>query len=543
MREKELLLYRDFDDADLFYKMSKVMDEGTRELADDVADPGSRHIRDDICECIHLLLEQAGENGFYGNLWHDYLTSILVNHENSYSLACEMRGDVEGSAGMAALHDIGIFKEYFDFDFTKIIEGFDIPEFSLVLDYKQPSHTGSSVKTDLSQNAAESGNIQLLSGDNDYFGSLSCNDICSVNVRSHFKISAASLDGSRYNRRIRDRICQLAKDFEQAGSPEVMKKQLSEFYRDYGVGKFGLHKAFRVEYDEVGPFAGITRIEPIRKILHVSMKDLVGYERAKQKLIDNTEAFVSGRPANNVLLYGEAGTGKSSSIKALANEYYDRGLRIIQVNRYQFRNLDDVIAQIKNRNYWFILYMDDLSFEENETEYKYLKAVIEGGLEKKPSNVLMYATSNRRHLIRESFHDRSGQDAVTYGGATGYAGGGPGRYTGTGSAYSGDASAGMDPAMPGGDDKHYADTVQEKLSLANRFGVTIYYGAPSFEEYHEIVSELADRNGITMDKKELRQQATRWEMTHGGLSGRTAQQYIDYLLGAVPQSTRHGEVL
>ena len=136
--------------------------------------------------------------------------------------------------------------------------------------------------------------------------------------------------------------------------------------------------------------------------------------------------------------------------------------------------------------------MDDLSFEESETEYKYLKAVIEGGLEEKPSNILIYATSNRRHLVRESFHDRDGVDIA---------------------------------------DKHGGDTVQEKLSLAYRFGVSIYYGAPSFQEYQEIVRQLAARNGIEMEERELQRSATEWEMKHGGLSGRTAQQFIDYLLG------------
>ena len=148
------------------------------------------------------------------------------------------------------------------------------------------------------------------------------------------------------------------------------------------------------------------QIIPITNIAHVKLDDLVGYEIAKQKLIDNTESFVRGKEANNCLLYGDAGTGKSTSIKAIANQYYDRGLRLIEVYKHQFCDLNDVIAQIKNRNYKFIIYMDDLSFEEFEIEYKYLKAVIEGGLEKKPDNVLIYATSNRRHLIRETFSDK-----------------------------------------------------------------------------------------------------------------------------------------
>ena len=154
-------------------------------------------------------------------------------------------------------------------------------------------------------------------------------------------------------------------------------------------------------------------------------------------------------------------------------------------------DLNDIIAQIKNRNYKFIIYMDDLSFEEFEIEYKYLKAVIEGGLEKKPNNVLIYATSNRRHLIRETFKDKQDRD----------------------------------------EDMHTNDTVQEKLSLVARFGVTIYYGAPTKKEFQQIVKELAKANQIQMPEEELLLEANKWELAHGGLSGRTAQQFIDFLLG------------
>ena len=225
------------------------------------------------------------------------------------------------------------------------------------------------------------------------------------------------------------------------------------------------------------------------------LSDLVGYELQKKKLIDNTEAFVKGLPANNVLLFGDSGTGKSTSIKAILNEYYDQGLRMIEIYKHQFRDLSAIIARIKNRNYRFIIYMDDLSFEEFEIEYKFLKAVIEGGMETKPDNVLIYATSNRRHIIRETWGDRSDLE--------------------------------QDEGM------HRSDTMQEKLSLVARFGVTISYSKPSQKEYFQIVKELAKRcPEITLSEQELCAQANQWELSHGGISGRTAQQFINYLAGS-----------
>ena len=179
--------------------------------------------------------------------------------------------------------------------------------------------------------------------------------------------------------------------------------------------------------------------------------------------------------------------------RSITNEYYDQGLRIIEVYKHQFQDLNEVISQIKKRNYKFIIYMDDLSFEEFEIEYKYLKAVIEGGLEKKPENVLIYATSNRRHLIRENYSDK---EEIR-------------------------------------EDMHTSDTVQEKLSLVYRFGVTIYFGAQNKKQFQDIVKALAERHNITMPEEELLLEANKWELSHGGLSGRSAQQFIDYILGTM----------
>lgn len=426
MRQEELIIYKDFADGEILEHMVWLMEHYRC---------GDKKARPLLYECMHELLEMAADHGFYGNLWHCYLTNLLVNNENSYSMACEIRGEVKGSINDLVLHDITIFKEFYDYDFTEMMEILKAPEFRTILSYESPSQ-----------------------------------------------------DSKVYNKRIRDRICHLTQQFAENENAKAMKGTLTEFYREYGVGKFGLHKAFRVVHEDTG-----ARIVPILNIAHVHLDDLVGYEIPKKKLIDNTEAFVAGRKANNCLLFGDAGTGKSSSIKAIANEYYDKGLRIIEIYKHQFQDLNDIISQVKNRNYKFIIYMDDLSFEEFEIEYKYLKAVIEGGLEKKPDNVLIYATSNRRHLIRENYSDKD------------------------------------DRRM---EDMHAGDTVQEKLSLVYRFGVSIFFCAPDKKQFQQIVKTLAQRYGITMPEEELYLEANKWELSHGGLSGRTAQQFIDYLLGS-----------
>ena len=461
MREQELIVYRTFQDGELLHDMAWLMAHYEE------AGMGEKLVAGRICtveavtallyDCIHRLIELAGTYGFHGNLWHCYLANLLVNNENSYSRGCEIRGGIEGTINEAVLHDIVIFKEFYDYDFRPVCERLHVPEFSLIEDYE-----------------------------------------------------SSSLESKVYNTRICARICELAANFCKDNTPEEMKDTLTRFYQEYGVGKFGLHKSFRIVYGPGQEGQGLSwkqgtgqsagsgmRIEPILNIAHVNLDDLVGYELQKKKLRDNTEAFVAGRKANNCLLFGDAGTGKSSCIKAIANEYYDQGLRIIEVYKHQFQDLNQVISQIKNRNYKFIIFMDDLSFEDFEIEYKYLKAVIEGGLEKKPENVLIYATSNRRHLIRENYGDKT-----------------------------------EDGHLPDiRQDMHTSDTVQEKLSLVYRFGVTIYFGAPDKKQFQGIVKALADRYGIHRPLEELLLEANKWELSHGGLSGRTAQQFIDYLLG------------
>lgn len=428
MYTEKFIVYKDFANGEILDKVSKIYDY-THKTGDGKDAALIEEIQNNISNVLNGLIELAYFHGYSGDLWHTYLTFLLANNENPYSMACEIRGAIPGSLNEAALHDFVLFKELFDIDIVKLFKANNVESVEFIRNYD---------------------------GGND--------------------------EGRVFNKRVRNRIVELAKKLSNAATPEEIKEMVTEFYKDFGVGKFGLHKAFRLEKNE---------IVPITNIAHVDLDDLIGYESQKKKLIDNTEAFINGRPCNNCLLFGEAGTGKSSSIKAILNKYYDKGLRIIEVYKHQFKELNDIIAEIKNRNYRFIIYMDDLSFEEFEVEYKYLKAVIEGGLEKKPENVLIYATSNRRHLVRESFNDRNDYD----------------------------------------EDLHSSDTKQEKMSLSSRFGVTIYFPSPEKKEFNNIVKELAARYSLSMPEDELLLEANKWEISHGGLSGRTASQFIDYLRG------------
>ncbi len=393
---------------------------------------GNAARRPDSYSCAGRLVELAVEYGFEGNVWHCFLALCLADNENAYTTACEIRGSAGGTLDLLARRDYEIFKGLFDFD-VKSLTPQDVWE--SLADYHP-----------------------------------------------------AQLESRVFNRRIRDRLVHLAVQLEKAEDAAAFQHEAAAFYREFGAGKFGLNKAFRIQERREGEEV---ILDPIINVEHVYFDSIVGYELQKKKLIENTEAFVEGREANNVLLYGDAGTGKSSSIKAILNEYYERGLRMIEVYKHQFRALSDVLEQIKDRNYRFIIYMDDLSFEEYEIEYKYLKAILEGGLGRRPGNVLIYATSNRRHLIREKFSDKRELE----------------------------------------DDLHNNDTVQEKLSLAARFGVPIYYGSPDKRTFENIVAELAQRYHVDIPREELLLEANKWELSHGGLSGRTAAQFITYLRG------------
>lgn len=382
------------------------------------------------------LLQVATDYGFDKNLWHNYLTFLLITSENPFSITCEKVGANEGSVNYFAKGDFKAFKSLFDYDFGRLEEYLRIDCFSWISNYQAI------------------GKKELM-----------------------------------YNKNVSEKVQALSLKLEEAKDENEFFDCVTGFYRDFGVGMFGLNKAFRILSGD----DGTVTFCPINNMDTVMLNDLIGYEIQKKKLVDNTRAFVDGKKANNVLLFGDSGTGKSTSIKAIVNEFYGQGLRMIEIYKHQFKDLSAVIAQIKNRNYKFIIYMDDLSFEEFEVEYKFLKAVIEGGVETRPDNILIYATSNRRHLIKENWSDRDD--------------------------------------MENNGSLHRSDTLEEKLSLFNRFGVTINYSKPTQKEYFHIVIELARKAGITLADEELRAEANKWELSHGGISGRTAQQFINYLLG------------
>ncbi len=382
---------------------------------------------------VNRLLVLSTDYAFDRNLWQNYLTFFLITDENPFSITCEKKGIGDGSVNKFALNDFSIFRRLFHYDFSELEKALGISCFS---------------------------------------------DLC--NYRSIEKPELM------YNKNVSEKTRLLSENLAKAKTDEEFFKIVTDFYKDFGVGIFGLNKAFRLKENDTFGFKAINNME------EVHLSDLIGYERQKEQLVENTLAFVEGKKANNVLLYGDSGTGKSTSIKAIVNEYYNDGLRMIEIYKHQFKDLSNVISSVKNRNYRFIIYMDDLSFEEFEIEYKFLKAVIEGGLETKPDNILIYATSNRRHLVKENWNDKNDME--------------------------------YDNGI------HRSDTVEEKISLFNRFGLAINYGKPSSVEFYDIVLGLAKKNKIKMHKDKIIAEANIWELKHGGISGRSAQQFINYLL-------------
>ncbi len=272
--------------------------------------------------------------------------------------------------------------------------------------------------------------------------------------------------------------------------------QLSMFHRQNGSGIFALYRAFVWESDgKHGFLRGIDNPDP------VSLSDLVGYNDQKAAVLENTLALVKDLPCNNILLYGDRGTGKSSTVKAVANELYHKGLRLVEVQKRNLFDFPKLVNLLRGRGLKFIVFIDDLAFVENEENFTSLKGVLEGSVEMRPGNVVIYATSNRKHLIKETFAERSG-------------------------LYS------SDPEM----EVRASDTLQEKLSFSDRFGITLVFPSPGKDMYLEIVDTLAERRKLKVDREFLHKEALKWELSFNGRSPRTARQFIDWLEGRMKKA-------
>ena len=415
-------MYGNFDKSSILSSMADIFNRFDNKLS------SKEELVTDIYTQVKRILEVATDYGFDKNLWQNYLTYFLITNENPFSITCEKVGANDGSVNVFAKNDFKVFYNLFHYDFSFIEKELGIDCFSIISDYK------AIVKKEL-----------------------------------------------MYNKNVSEKVQALSEKLAKAANADEFFDIVTEFYKAYGVGMFGLNKAFRISATENGKLT----FNPINNMDKVVLDDLIGYEIQKKKLVENTENFVQGRKANNALLFGDSGTGKSTSIKAIVNEYYDQGLRMIEIYKHQFKGLSDVLGQIKDRNYKFIIYMDDLSFEDYELEYKYLKAILEGGLGKRPGNVLIYATSNRRHLIKETLTDRTG------------------------------------------DDIHEADTRQELMSLSARFGLTVTFQRPEKARFETILAELAKQHGIDMPMDQLLVKAEALAIRAGGRSPRVAKQFIE----------------
>lgn len=383
----------------------------------------------DYYQICHELIKVAEKQEFQGDLLQNYLLYLVMMDKNPFTLACENYSyDLSPSLFQAATHDLAILKDIFRFTLSDIGLILGIAEISFISHY-------SSTKDHKSP-----GNRPF----HNYFR----------NIKQCF-----------------------AKE-----NAEHIAEYLADYYNSAGAGELSQYISFHWH-----PEKGLIG----RKYCDlIGFDDLIGYEKQKNKLIENTKVFLEGKKANNVLLYGDSGTGKSSSIKALLNKFYDKGLRLIEINKEQIKYIPEIMDILNKRGLYFIIYMDDLSFEDFETDYKYLKAVMEGGIETKADNLLFYATSNRRNIIKEKWEDRSENNDI-----------------------------------------HQDDAREEKLSLSERFGITITYMSPNQQEYLEIVKRLAVKENLYVPETELIVDALRWEKWHHGRSGRTARQFINHLIG------------
>jgi predicted AAA+ superfamily ATPase len=388
-------------------------------------------VYEELIDCYHhltglLMHKYAVNQRIYGDLWQHHIIDLILTDENIFSLACERGLNQEISDGL-----------------------------------------WNTMRYDLKH-------LQTLFKLNGKVLHTILRDKTSIETWPCWEINTAAAAAP-------DIIQSLLLSSDWADESE----HLADFYFRNGCGIFNKFKAFR--WNRQNTFSSLVGIE---KPDPISLEYLIGYENEREEVIANTLQFIHGLPCNNVLLYGDRGTGKSATVKALLNEYGDKKLRLIEVSKYHLNDLPQIMDMLQNRGMKYIIFVDDLSFEGDETSYRELKSILEGGIEVRPQNVLIYATSNRRHLIKEYFSERSSRDEI-------------------GSQ----------------------DTLQEKLSLSDRFGITITFSSPDQEKYLLIVEGLAKQRNIDIDIHHLKREALIWEMRHNGRSPRTARQFIDHLEG------------
>jgi hypothetical protein len=392
------------------------------------------------CELFFCLTQQTGpaEGGFTGDAWQDHLLKLLLYDDNAFSRGASLYplGKLGPSLLDAAGGDLARLHAMYRIDGAAAREA---------------------IMQKLGANGIPCGGLPLWKN-----------------------LSAPAADGLKAKNSLGGEIIDL---ISRSGDWGSCLEDLARYYRAAGAGLTGRYRAFRWS-GAVSRMEGIDEPDPVR------FEDLIGYQDQRQQVVDNTEKFLAGFPANNLLLYGDRGTGKSSTVKALLNQYGEQGLRLVEVPKSSLGDFPQIITLLRQKPQRFIIFVDDLSFEESEVEYKELKAVLEGGLASRPANVLIYATSNRRHLVRERFSDRDM-----------------------------------------GDELHSNDTIQEKLSLADRFGVTIFFATPDRALYLRMVREMARHMGLELAEGELEHGALLWASWQNGLSGRTARQFIDNLSG------------
>jgi predicted AAA+ superfamily ATPase len=274
---------------------------------------------------------------------------------------------------------------------------------------------------------------------------------------------------------------------------EMANKTLREFYKANGYGIFAVHSAFIYRNDD-----GVSFLEPVLNADTIQINDLKSYEYERSLVLNNTQDFLNGYCVNNMLLYGDRGTGKSSTIKAVFNALKNQGLRIVEISKNNLTDFNVLTKLISQSTLKFIIFIDDLNFSDDNENYSALKAALEGGMAVRPKNAVIYATSNRRHLVKEHFSER--------------------------------------------EDVNAADNIQEKLSLADRFGITVTYSSPDQKQYLKIVNELVADSKINMPKEQLERGAIQWALTYNGRSPRAARQYINWLEADKMRQGEYGNI-